>query len=96
MEGDQVGLLTRVKFRLLAAQPALGLGDPHALSSAQPDEIGLDYVDNTHVSSTSDGRGKVRQGAFDLRPVENLDISNHALYHVEVDNALFGRQRVVR
>src|SRR5680860_707101 len=47
---DQVGFLTSVELGLLAAQSALGLGDLHAFAGAQPDQVGLNYVDNSGLS----------------------------------------------
>jgi hypothetical protein len=55
-QGDQVRFLTTVELGVLAAQPALGLGDLHALAGAQPDQVGLDYVDNSGLSSRMTGR----------------------------------------
>jgi hypothetical protein len=37
---DQVRLLPPVELGLLATQPALGLGDLHALAGAEPDQVG--------------------------------------------------------
>jgi hypothetical protein len=38
-----VGFLTVVEFGLLASEVSLGLGDLHALSGPQPDEIGFEF-----------------------------------------------------
>jgi hypothetical protein len=43
--GDQMCFLAAVELGLLAAEPVLGLGDLHALAGAQPDQVGLDYMD---------------------------------------------------
>ena len=37
---DQVCFLAAVELGLLAAQPAFGLGDLHALAGAEPDQVG--------------------------------------------------------
>jgi hypothetical protein len=39
---DEASFLTAVELGLLAAQPALGLGDPHALAGTEPDQVGLE------------------------------------------------------
>jgi hypothetical protein len=45
-QADQVGFLSRVELGLLAAQPALGLRDPHPFLGPQPDEVGLELRDH--------------------------------------------------
>ena len=50
-QADQMGFLSRVELGLLAAQPALGLRDPHPFLGPQPDEVGLDYVDRALCAS---------------------------------------------
>jgi len=50
-QGDKVCCLLAVELGLLAAQPALGLGDLHALAGAEPDQVGFDSVDKPAVSS---------------------------------------------
>lgn len=46
MQFDEVRLLLGVEFGLLAAQPALGLGDLHPLAGAHPDQVGLELRDH--------------------------------------------------
>ena len=45
-QGDEVSFLTAVELGLLATQPALGLGDLHALAGAEPDQVGLELGDH--------------------------------------------------
>ena len=56
MQLQQVLGLVRLQLRLLAAQPTLRLRHLHALPGAQPDQIRLDYVDNSVLSSRMTGR----------------------------------------
>jgi hypothetical protein len=42
VQRDEVGLLAGAELGLLAAQPALGAGDVHALAGAHPDQVGLE------------------------------------------------------
>jgi hypothetical protein len=53
---DEVRFLAAVELGLLATQPAFGLGDLHALAGAEPDQVGLDYVDSFGPSSRMAGR----------------------------------------
>jgi len=50
-QGGVVCFLSAVELGLLAAQPALGLGDLYALAGAEPDQVGFNYVDKPAVSS---------------------------------------------
>jgi hypothetical protein len=43
---DEVGFLARAELGRLAAQPALGARDLHALPGAHPDEVGLELGDH--------------------------------------------------
>jgi hypothetical protein len=52
---EEVLGLVWLQLRLLASQPALGFGALHPFSGAQPDQIGLDYVDSPGPSSRITG-----------------------------------------
>ena len=45
-QGDHMGFLTWIQFRLLAPQMSLGLGDLHALAGAEPNQVGLELGDH--------------------------------------------------
>ena len=65
-----MGLLSGIQFGLLAAQPAFGLGDLHALPGPEPDEVGLEFGDyGQHVEQqSSDGIGRVVDGTAEAEP----------------------------
>ncbi len=58
VQREEMGFLPRVELGLLAAKAPLGLGDLHALAGAEPDQVGLDYVDTPGPSSRERGRMK--------------------------------------
>ncbi|GAA3707585.1 hypothetical protein GCM10022204_26890 [Microlunatus aurantiacus] len=59
-ELDQVRFLRGLELGRLPPQAALGLGDGEPLAGAGPGEVGLDYVDNSGLSSRMRGTDRIQ------------------------------------
>jgi hypothetical protein len=68
VERDEVCLMRRGELGLLAAQPALGLGDLHALACARANQVGLELSDHgQHVGQQPPDRiGRVVHRAAEV------------------------------
>src|SRR3712207_2407331 len=69
-QGYQVRFLTTVELRLLPAEAALRLRDPHALAVTEPDQVGLNSA--TIASTLNSNRPTASVGSYTDPPILRL------------------------